>query len=186
MGRRDLLDEFDDLPETRALAHQFREALAALQLLAEQFVLPAKENGFPQALDYPAQFGHAERLLNIIISSPADRLDGGIDRAVGRDHNQRYPGMMGLDIIQDVQAAAVLQLQVGHHQVDPLRFQQVKGLIARRCGGNLPLLGLQADLQCLQGIEFIFHNQNMQIAVHVKLLMFFMFPRCVPPGIGES
>jgi hypothetical protein len=86
---------------------------------------------------------HVERLGQVVVGAPLERLDGGPELAHrgGDDHDGRRVGR--LDARQHVDAGLAGHALVEHDQIDLARFQDVEGL--RAVGGFEHVAGLFED-----------------------------------------
>ena len=113
--RRDLADERVDA------LHRRRAAREALQLRAEAALEP---------VDLLLEVGGADRLrdaelerlqvgdglLEEVVRPVLHRLDGEVDGAVGRQEDRRHRGVLGLRLLEELDAALAWHLHVGDHQ----------------------------------------------------------------------
>ena len=83
--------------------------------------------GLEGAVEDLAEPVEVDRLDEVVEGALLHRLDGGLGGAVGGDEDDRAAsGRQRLDVVEDVQAGAVGQLQVEHDDVGRLRATSVE------------------------------------------------------------
>ena len=95
--RGDALDVLAQLLHLRALAG---ERGGRFGLAAQAQVFTTQLVSFEGALDGDEQLAHGQRFFDEVIGPEARGLDGGLDRAVSRDHDHRHFERPGLATIR--------------------------------------------------------------------------------------
>ncbi len=104
VGVGDLADAREDLADRGALADHLRELAGGGQARAEQSVLLPKLMVLERVADEVSQHLQVDRLGEVVVCSQPHRLDGRLDRSVGRDHQDQRLGPAVLDVSDQVEA----------------------------------------------------------------------------------
>ena len=126
--RGDLSDERVDALHRRRLAREALQLRAELVLeLGDLLFEVRRADRLRDAQLEGLQVGH--RLLEEVVRPVLHRLDGEIDRAVGREENRRHRGVLGLRLLEELDAALARHLHVGDHQREVgVRADEPQGL----------------------------------------------------------
>ena len=94
-------------------------------------------------VEHLAEAVEVHRLDQVIEGAALHGLDGRLGGAVGRDEDDRPFGVEGLDLLEDIQAGAVGQLQVEHDHVRAVLADLLQPFGGRRGGQHLDLVPLE-------------------------------------------
>lgn len=133
--------------------------------LAEQAVVHRRFLGFRVA---QAQGGchqlpqatEVDRFGEEVEGTGLERLDRGVQAAVRGDHGHRGLWMALLDVLDQIEAAAVRQAHVGEAQVERLAGQQLAGFLDVAGAAGVQLHAAESDFQQFADIRFIVDDQG--------------------------
>ncbi len=155
---------------------------------AQLVVLAPEAHGFDGALDDDDQAIGLERLLDEVVGALLDRGDGGLDRSVSGDNDDRHLGVIAPEHIQKLQAVepAALEPNVEDHQRRTALIDRREGTIGvTGAAGCVPFV-LQDPRDELQNVLFVVHDEN--VGCHFRLtsltpaLRQFLELLCAPPS----
>ena len=125
------------------LQHRAHRRRARIEIdlgrLGLQPILEADQLGRRRALrlrllDQVADLRGRERLGQVVPGAAADRLDGGLDRRVGRDHDDDEVGVLGEQLGDQVEAALLTEAQIQEHEIEGRARHRIQ---RRRRGARL-------------------------------------------------
>src|SRR6185369_7819381 len=129
--------------------------------LVEEAILGAILLHLEGLADRELESVHVERLQDVVGRTPLHRLDGGLDRAVRREHDERQLGVALAHASQEVEATAAGQPKVAQDQVDPLRRQGLERLLGTLRGHRLDAHLLEDHLQDAPHLALVVHHQGL-------------------------
>ena len=131
-GRGGGLDEVEDVLHGLALADDVGEAEALPELVLEPDVLVLEALALEGLLDgHEQELVVLERLLDVVEGADLHGRDGRLDRAVGRDDDDRDQGIDPLDPPQDLDAVHPRHEKVEEDDVEGLGGEFLQRLLAR-------------------------------------------------------
>ncbi|MNY01923.1 hypothetical protein D3C86_1344720 [compost metagenome] len=114
------------------------------------------------------QAAEVDRLGQEVEGAGFQRIDRGVQAAVGGDHRHRHLGMALQDVLHQVQAGAVGQAHVGQAQVERLLGQPLARFLDVAGAAGVELHAAQGDFQEFADIGFIVDDQG-SLAGHGQL-----------------
>ena len=119
------MDPILQLPHGRAVAENVGEVAGTDQRLLERRVLFFEPTVLERFADLGLQLGDVERLAQVVVGPQTQRLNGGLGRREGRDHDPDDLWVGLLRRTQHIHAAHVRHPDIGHEQIDRLTLQQI-------------------------------------------------------------
>ena len=162
VGRRHLLDELHDLLHRPAGADQAIAGRFVGDLL-DPLPFPAVElDLLERLLDVDFQLGEMERLGEVVVGAMLHRLDGGLDAAVGGEHDGFELRLTFLELLQELDAVHARHVQVEQGDVAAGRQhlqcffagagrRDVQALLLKALAKRLPQLLVVIDDQQADG-----------------------------------
>ena len=112
----------------------------ALRLRAQMHVLGLELRGLDGVLDDDAEMIEVRRLHHEVVRAAVDRLDRVLDRAVPREHHDRQQRVGLAQVLQDLEAVVLTQLEVEHDDIDIMLAHRLERLArVGRLEGREPL-----------------------------------------------
>ncbi len=145
------------------------------QRVAQQAVVDAarglRAGQAQRAIDQLAQPAQVDRLGHKVESSGLQRVDRGVQVAVGSDHRHRHVGVAVLYVLHQLKAIAVRQTHVGQAHVERFAGQPVVGFgnVTRTTG--VEFHASQRDLQEFANIRLIIDYQDFLPLAHAQLVL---------------
>jgi hypothetical protein len=137
----DPADQSEDLLHGLGPRDHVLEAVLALDLALQPRDLSPQRALGQGLVDQEQELLDLERLGDVVVGAELDRLDRGLDRAEGGDHDDVRRVGEGADVADQIEAVEVGHPQVGDHQLDWLgaRGLEAGGAAA---GGPDPVAGV--------------------------------------------
>ena len=158
---RRLPHQLEDARHRRAPPEDVLEAERPLELLPQAQVLLLEPAMAEPALDGHAELLDGEVLRQVVERALLDRLHRGLDGGEGghEDHGERRVQLVGA--AQQLHAVASGHLEVGEHQVGPLRLHERERRRGIRCGEALVADALEDARAALHHVELVVHDQDL-------------------------
>ena len=141
------------------LVHHLAQVLHWHRFADEPGLLAPAPIDLQGVLDDVPQVVEVQRLGDEIEGPELQRLHGGLDVAVGRDHRYRHVGHIGLDPVDELQSVSVRQAHVRQAQVEAAIAEQRLGTpdVARGLGCDVH--APERQRQELANVGFVVDNQ---------------------------
>jgi hypothetical protein len=155
-----------------ALAHELAHAVALFHLVAQRVELALHARLFQRALERGLQLGHVVLPFgHVVVSAQLHRLDGRLDDALRRNHNDRQLRATLLQLLEHFDAAHarhhdVEQYHIGNRGVWGVQFIE-KGA-PLRIGGDLVLFALAQTMSHQPGVVAVVVNQGNSVTHSVR------------------
>ena len=158
VGRRDLEDLLPEVLDERVVAD---DLVVLLGLLLEVLAFPAEARLLEGVADAEEDALAVERLLQEIEGPELGRLDGRLDGALPRDHDDLRDERPLPELGQDLEAALARHLDVQEDEVDADRLlEHLQAVLARPGLEELVALVLEDHLQGLADVLLVVDDQD--------------------------
>src|SRR5581483_2334036 len=160
LARRDLADELVDLAHGRRLADDGLETALLLRALADRADLAAELGRLERLAEADEELLDLERLLQVVLGPELDRLDGVLDRRVGRHHDDELVGLPLDDLAEQPEAVRVGEPHVEEEEVPVLGLESFPRLVRTADSfGGVPLPDQPLHERAVED-ELIFNDQD--------------------------
>ncbi len=137
VGRCDLLDLAGDLLHRRRACDQAPEGAAVAELAPEPVDLAGALGPVERPLQENLEAGGVERLGEVVEGAFLHRLDGALDRALAREHDDGDVGVIDPQGGQEAETVHARHHEVAHHDRGRLLRHPLEGLGPVAGGGDL-------------------------------------------------
>src|SRR6267142_1617968 len=148
------------VPWSATSKRPFLEATALVKGALELNVLVAKAAGLHGLSHLNEQLVVGPGLGDVVHGAVFERGTSHVDRAVGRNQNDRQLWIAAVNLFQDVEAVAVRQADVQQQKIERVLFELCEAGFAGLCAGDAVAFALQKDFEAFADFRFVINYKN--------------------------